>query len=157
MVPCDGEIAGRAAYAVARALGVEPVVFPGGHNGFLGGEYGQTGQAGGVRGDAAVGARGLSYQVSSISISLSSPSSTSTLRFTWSGTATVMRPPSRANSTELCLARESARSRSLRGGLLAGHRAGLVHLEEVHAANLASAHNPSIRPMISFWISVVPP
>lgn len=42
--PEDGEIAGRAAYAVARALGVEPVVFPGGHNGFLGGEYGQTGK-----------------------------------------------------------------------------------------------------------------
>ncbi|GAA5115677.1 alpha/beta hydrolase [Alloalcanivorax gelatiniphagus] len=42
--PEDGEIAGRSAYAVARALGVEPVVFPGGHNGFLGGEFGQTGK-----------------------------------------------------------------------------------------------------------------
>ena len=42
--PDDGEIAGRSAYAVARALGVEPVVFPGGHNGFLGGEYGQSGK-----------------------------------------------------------------------------------------------------------------
>ena len=42
--PVDGEIAGRAGYAVARELGVEPVVFPGGHNGFLGGEYGQTGK-----------------------------------------------------------------------------------------------------------------
>lgn len=42
--PEDGEIAGRAAYAVARELGVEPVVFPGGHNGFLGGEFGQTGK-----------------------------------------------------------------------------------------------------------------
>ena len=42
--PTDGEIAGRAGYAVARELGVEPVVFPGGHNGFLGGEYGQTGK-----------------------------------------------------------------------------------------------------------------
>ncbi|MBC2933691.1 alpha/beta fold hydrolase [Nocardioides sp. zg-1228] len=41
--PDDGEIAGRAAHAVARALGQEPVVFPGGHNGFLGGEFGQTG------------------------------------------------------------------------------------------------------------------
>ncbi|PUA81808.1 alpha/beta fold hydrolase [Nocardioides currus] len=40
----DGEIAGRAARAVAARLGVEPVVFPGGHNGFLGGEYGQMGQ-----------------------------------------------------------------------------------------------------------------
>ncbi|NYE37291.1 pimeloyl-ACP methyl ester carboxylesterase [Nocardioides cavernae] len=42
--PDDGEIAGRAGYAVARALGLEPTVFPGGHNGFLGGEYGQTGR-----------------------------------------------------------------------------------------------------------------
>ncbi|WP_210650315.1 alpha/beta fold hydrolase [Nocardioides sp. SYSU D00065] len=42
--PTDGEIAGRSAYAVARALGQEPVVFPGGHNGFLGGEFGQTGK-----------------------------------------------------------------------------------------------------------------
>jgi pimeloyl-ACP methyl ester carboxylesterase len=42
--PEDGEIAGRAGHAVARELGVEPVVFPGGHNGFLGGEYGQTGK-----------------------------------------------------------------------------------------------------------------
>ena len=42
--PTDGEIAGRAGYAVARELGVEPVVFPSGHNGFLGGEYGQTGK-----------------------------------------------------------------------------------------------------------------
>jgi pimeloyl-ACP methyl ester carboxylesterase len=42
--PVDGEIAGRAGYAVARELGVDPVVFPGGHNGFLGGEYGQMGK-----------------------------------------------------------------------------------------------------------------
>ena len=42
--PRDGEIAGRAAYAVAEALGQEPVVFPGGHQGFLGGEFGQTGK-----------------------------------------------------------------------------------------------------------------
>ncbi|RYB93228.1 alpha/beta hydrolase [Nocardioides oleivorans] len=42
--PEDGEIAGRAAHAVARELGVDAVVFPGGHNGFLGGEYGQTGK-----------------------------------------------------------------------------------------------------------------
>ena len=42
--PEDGEIAGRAAHAVAAALGQEPVVFPGGHNGFLGGEFGQTGK-----------------------------------------------------------------------------------------------------------------
>ncbi len=42
--PEDGEIAGRSAYAVAEALGQDPVVFPGGHNGFLGGEFGQTGK-----------------------------------------------------------------------------------------------------------------
>ncbi len=42
--PSDGEIAGRSAHAVAQALGLEPVVFPGGHNGFLGGEFGQTGK-----------------------------------------------------------------------------------------------------------------
>ncbi|MBL0748756.1 alpha/beta fold hydrolase [Nocardioides baculatus] len=42
--PDDGEIAGRAGHAVARELGLKPVVFPGGHNGFLGGEYGQTGK-----------------------------------------------------------------------------------------------------------------
>lgn len=34
----------RAAIAVADQLGVEPVTFPGGHDGFLGGEYGQTGK-----------------------------------------------------------------------------------------------------------------
>lgn len=34
---------GRAAVAVAGRLGTPPVTFPGGHNGFLGGEYGQTG------------------------------------------------------------------------------------------------------------------
>ncbi|WP_322921222.1 alpha/beta fold hydrolase [Nocardioides renjunii] len=42
--PTDGEVAGRSAYALAAALGQEPVVFPGGHNGFLGGELGQTGK-----------------------------------------------------------------------------------------------------------------
>jgi len=35
---------GRAAAAVAARLGVEPVTFPGGHDGFLGGEYGGTGE-----------------------------------------------------------------------------------------------------------------
>jgi pimeloyl-ACP methyl ester carboxylesterase len=39
----EGELACRGAYAVAKALGVEPVIFPSGHGGFLGGEYGQTG------------------------------------------------------------------------------------------------------------------
>jgi pimeloyl-ACP methyl ester carboxylesterase len=32
---------GRGAMAVAELLGTEPVIFPGGHNGFMGGEYGQ--------------------------------------------------------------------------------------------------------------------
>jgi pimeloyl-ACP methyl ester carboxylesterase len=35
---------GRAAIAVAERLGSEAVSFPGGHDGFLGGEYGQTGE-----------------------------------------------------------------------------------------------------------------
>jgi pimeloyl-ACP methyl ester carboxylesterase len=36
-------LAGRAAVAVAERLGTTPLTFPGGHDGFLGGEYGQTG------------------------------------------------------------------------------------------------------------------
>ena len=39
-----GALAGRAATAVAAQLGTTAVMFPGGHDGFLGGEYGQTGQ-----------------------------------------------------------------------------------------------------------------
>ena len=39
----EGTLANRAAYAAAERLGTEPVVFPSGHGGFLGGEYGQTG------------------------------------------------------------------------------------------------------------------
>jgi pimeloyl-ACP methyl ester carboxylesterase len=35
---------GRAATAVAERLGTTPVTFPGGHDGFLGGEYGRTGE-----------------------------------------------------------------------------------------------------------------
>ena len=35
---------GRAAVAVAERLGTPPVTFPGGHDGFLGGEYGRTGK-----------------------------------------------------------------------------------------------------------------
>jgi pimeloyl-ACP methyl ester carboxylesterase len=38
------QIAGRAAVAVAERLGTPPVTFPGGHDGFLGGEYGSTGE-----------------------------------------------------------------------------------------------------------------
>jgi pimeloyl-ACP methyl ester carboxylesterase len=40
----DGELAHRAAVAVAEQLGTKPVIFPSGHAGFLGGEYGQTGE-----------------------------------------------------------------------------------------------------------------
>jgi pimeloyl-ACP methyl ester carboxylesterase len=36
-------LAGRAAGAVAERLGTTPVTFPGGHDGFLGGEYGRMG------------------------------------------------------------------------------------------------------------------
>jgi pimeloyl-ACP methyl ester carboxylesterase len=39
----EGEMPSRGAYAVAKRLGVEPVIFPSGHGGFLGGEYGQSG------------------------------------------------------------------------------------------------------------------
>ena len=35
-------VAGRAGLAVAQRLGVEPVTFPGGHDGFAGGEYGRV-------------------------------------------------------------------------------------------------------------------
>jgi pimeloyl-ACP methyl ester carboxylesterase len=37
-------IAGRAGTAVAERLGTAPVTFPGGHDGFVGGEYGRMGQ-----------------------------------------------------------------------------------------------------------------
>ena len=37
-------IAGRAGIAVAERLGTAPVTFPGGHDGFLGGEYGSMGE-----------------------------------------------------------------------------------------------------------------
>jgi len=39
----EGEMANRGAYATATRLGTEPVIFPSDHGGFLGGEYGQTG------------------------------------------------------------------------------------------------------------------
>jgi pimeloyl-ACP methyl ester carboxylesterase len=39
----EGEMACRGAYAVAERLGTQPEVFPSGHGGFLGGEYGQSG------------------------------------------------------------------------------------------------------------------
>jgi hypothetical protein len=37
-------LTGRAAVAIAERLGTPPVTFPGGHDGFLGGEYGRTGK-----------------------------------------------------------------------------------------------------------------
>jgi pimeloyl-ACP methyl ester carboxylesterase len=40
----EGELAHRAAVAVADRLGSTPVRFPGDHGGFLGGEYGMTGE-----------------------------------------------------------------------------------------------------------------
>jgi pimeloyl-ACP methyl ester carboxylesterase len=43
-VDSEGELANRGAHAVAERLGTTPVLFPGGHGGFLGGEYGQTGE-----------------------------------------------------------------------------------------------------------------
>ncbi len=39
----EGEMTQRAAVAVAERLGLTPVTFPSHHGGFLGGEYGQTG------------------------------------------------------------------------------------------------------------------
>ena len=39
----EGEMANRGAHAVAERLGTSPVTFPSDHGGFLGGEYGQTG------------------------------------------------------------------------------------------------------------------
>ena len=39
-----GELAQRGGQAVAELLGTKPVTFPGDHGGFLGGEYGQTGE-----------------------------------------------------------------------------------------------------------------
>jgi pimeloyl-ACP methyl ester carboxylesterase len=40
----EGQLAHRGAVAVAERLGTEPVLFPSGHAGFLGGEYGQQGE-----------------------------------------------------------------------------------------------------------------
>jgi hypothetical protein len=39
-----GTLAQRGAVAVAERLGTTPVTFPSGHGGFLGGEYGQSGE-----------------------------------------------------------------------------------------------------------------
>jgi pimeloyl-ACP methyl ester carboxylesterase len=40
----EGEMARRGGETVAERLGMEPVIFPSGHGGFLGGEYGQAGE-----------------------------------------------------------------------------------------------------------------
>jgi pimeloyl-ACP methyl ester carboxylesterase len=40
----EGQMTSRGAFAVAERLGTKPVSFPSHHGGFLGGEYGQTGQ-----------------------------------------------------------------------------------------------------------------
>jgi len=40
----DGTFAHRGAEAIAAKLGMVPVIFPGGHDGFLGGEYNQMGR-----------------------------------------------------------------------------------------------------------------
>jgi pimeloyl-ACP methyl ester carboxylesterase len=40
----EGQLPSRGAIAVAERLGTKPVPFPSDHGGFLGGEYGQTGQ-----------------------------------------------------------------------------------------------------------------
>jgi pimeloyl-ACP methyl ester carboxylesterase len=40
----EGQLANRAAVAIAERLGTPPVIFPSGHGGFLGGEYGQRGE-----------------------------------------------------------------------------------------------------------------
>jgi hypothetical protein len=39
----EGTMANRGAYGVAERIGTTVVRFPSGHGGFLGGEYGQTG------------------------------------------------------------------------------------------------------------------
>jgi len=43
-IESEGELANRAADALAGRLGMTPVIFPSNHGGFLGGEYGQTGE-----------------------------------------------------------------------------------------------------------------
>ena len=40
----EGTMANRGAFGVAERLGTKVVVFPSGHGGFLGGEYGQMGE-----------------------------------------------------------------------------------------------------------------
>jgi hypothetical protein len=43
-VESDGQLANRGAFAAAERLGTTPVIFPGGHGGFQGDEYGQPGE-----------------------------------------------------------------------------------------------------------------
>lgn len=42
-VESEGTLASRAAFGIAERLGTTPTMFPSDHGGFLGGEYGQTG------------------------------------------------------------------------------------------------------------------
>lgn len=42
----DGEIANRGAHAVAERLGMQPVIFPGGHGGFMEHDFGRPGSPG---------------------------------------------------------------------------------------------------------------
>ena len=51
-------MANRGAHAVATRLGIEPVVFPSHHGGFLGGEYGWPRGAGRIRRQSARRPRG---------------------------------------------------------------------------------------------------
>ena len=43
-VESEGQLAYRGAIAAGERLGQQPVLFPGDHGGFLGGEYGQAGE-----------------------------------------------------------------------------------------------------------------
>jgi len=45
-VDSEGQLANRGAFAAAERLGTTPVIFPGGHGGFQGDEYGQPGEPG---------------------------------------------------------------------------------------------------------------
>jgi hypothetical protein len=43
-IESEGIMTSRAAFAIAERLGSEVVIFPSGHGGFMGGEYGQQGE-----------------------------------------------------------------------------------------------------------------
>jgi pimeloyl-ACP methyl ester carboxylesterase len=56
-VESEDEMANRGAFAVAERLGTTPEIFPSHHGGFLGGEYGQTGEPDAFAAKAAAGPR----------------------------------------------------------------------------------------------------